>query len=932
MDELFRFVLRRPANATAPAEVNTLSASFLEGEPTWDSAKSLAAQALKDGKLLSAGTQVVYEDVARAVVGLLGPGPRAASDVVALVQKVAGKDPTAIATDAEFSAAVAAVSDTLVALKLLSSSEGRDAADLTTIARGLDAITRTANGANPVALRPLALPAALSTAVPGPAQTTPPAGPSSQPSEPADDGGNISNAKAQLARIEAAIAEIGRLRASDFATLPMRPAAQPPSRERITGQAVKASSSSVRRAAPLQSASARVERPWTLSTTAAASLSADVQATLQDFGLNPSTDALPMVMSAMHGQQQQQIEVVNPSVVPQAPSAASAYVGPPSSSMPSGHGSVQPVGIGDLLLVRQHTKAYEGGEVAHIENILRSEHMSRDTRRLERTESTLTQETETTKEEERDNQTTERFSLTRETTNTIQNDSEFKAGLSVDAKYGPFIEVKANADYSTKSSQQESTKQASEYSKDVVSRSVSKVVERVRQQQTVTTLVEFEEKYSHGFDNTAGTQHVSGVYQWVDQVLEAQIYNYGKRLLFDVTVPEPATTLIVEQASNQPTPQGLTEPTPFTIDASQITEINYTKWAQKYDATGLEPPPPLTKTFSKPFANVQSQDPHEAAGTESITIDDGYAAQYALLQTDWIVYDGANWRVLIGSVWADALGSQVYFDMAGETGTLPLAFDMIQVETYAMTVEVFCQRTARALDAWRLKTHATILQAFVTKQAAYRQALAEAQAQAAGAAFGRNPGLNAQLINNELRKQCLTLVTGQEFDSFGALELSSEGYAEPDLSLTAQQMPYVRFFEQAFEWDRMTYVFYPYFWGWKQAWNKRMLLDDTDPAYSVFLRAGAARVVFPVQPGFESAILHYLETGEIWNGGPPPDVNSSLYVPIVKEIQDAEGAPGAETPQGDPWTVRLPTTLVHLRPNDDLPTWTRVGDEWVPSN
>jgi len=273
-----------------------------------------------------------------------------------------------------------------------------------------------------------------------------------------------------------------------------------------------------------------------------------------------------------------------------------------------------------------------------------------------------------------------------------------------------------------------------------------------------------------------------------------------------------------------------------------------------------------------------------------------------------------------------------YVKMDGETGTVPIAFDNYQVEAYSMTVEIFCERTQFALEQWALKTFAAIEEAFAAKQTAYRQALSAAQAEAATAAYGRSPGLNAEIINSELRKQCLTLVTGQEFEGFGALEMSSEGYAEPNLERTEQQMPYVRFFEQAFEWEHITYTFHPYFWGWKQAWRKRMLLDDTDPTFAGFLRAGAARVVFPVRPGFEEAVLHYLETGQIWGGGPPPTLNSELYVSIVKEIQEAEGAPGEELPEGEPWPVVLPTTLVRLRPHDDLPEWEKVGEQWKAAN
>ena len=73
----------------------------------------------------------------------------------------------------------------------------------------------------------------------------------------------------------------------------------------------------------------------------------------------------------------------------------------------------------------------------------------------------------------------------------------------------------------------------------MVERAASKLTERILERRTVTTITEFEEKYSHGFNNTRGTKHISGYYQWVDRVLQAQVYNYGKRLLFDVTVPEP---------------------------------------------------------------------------------------------------------------------------------------------------------------------------------------------------------------------------------------------------------------------------------------------------------------------------------------------------------------------------------------------------------
>src|SRR5437762_1851681 len=87
----------------------------------------------------------------------------------------------------------------------------------------------------------------------------------------------------------------------------------------------------------------------------------------------------------------------------------------------------------------------------------------------------------------------------------------------------------SNMCFATSTSTESSTKQASEFSKDVVARSASKLVERVLERRSTTTINEFEEKYSHGFDNTTGAGHISGYYQWIDKVMQAQVYNYGKR-------------------------------------------------------------------------------------------------------------------------------------------------------------------------------------------------------------------------------------------------------------------------------------------------------------------------------------------------------------------------------------------------------------------
>ena len=117
------------------------------------------------------------------------------------------------------------------------------------------------------------------------------------------------------------------------------------------------------------------------------------------------------------------------------------------------------------------------------------------------------------------------------------------------------------------------------------------------------------------------------------------------------------------------------------------------------------------------------------------------------------------------------------------------------------------------------------------------------------------------------------------------------------------------------------YFFYPYYWGRKDNWLNHALLQDVDPLFAEFLKAGAARLVIAVRPGFEQAITHFLETGQIWDGGDLPLITSPLYLSIIEEIRERDQAKGDEIPQGEPWDVHLPTTLVRVRPENSLPSW-----------
>ncbi|MCI0423232.1 MAG: hypothetical protein L0312_29080, partial [Acidobacteria bacterium] len=284
------------------------------------------------------------------------------------------------------------------------------------------------------------------------------------------------------------------------------------------------------------------------------------------------------------------------------------YVFPLDNRVPHSHGSVAPAGIADLLVVKQQLVRYEAADVAHIENVLKGEKKEREHTRRRETEELTFRETEITTSEERELESTNRFEMSRETSETIKEDASLKAGLSVSGKYGPTVEFSASAEGSVSRSKEEATKSAAKFSQDVTERSANKVTERVLERSSLRVTNEVIEKNSHALDNVGGAGHISGVYQWVNKAYQAQMFNYGIRMMYDFMVPEPAAFLISALQSAHASAVDLQKPTPFTLRPDQITETNYHSWVQQYGATDVQPPPEIYKTKSLDF-KAGSNDP-----------------------------------------------------------------------------------------------------------------------------------------------------------------------------------------------------------------------------------------------------------------------------------------------------------------------------------
>jgi hypothetical protein len=669
--------------------------------------------------------------------------------------------------------------------------------------------------------------------------------------------------------------------------------------------------------------------------------------------------------------------------------------------------------VGDLLVVQQELLRYEAGEIADIENVLAKERKLQihQFKEMQEQESTITTEHE--EDRTHDNQTTDRQELSQEASRQVQTQISFGAGANVSAQWGP-VAIAANVQFSYATSSAESNRSASTFSKEVVDRSVETVKDRRIEQRRSLRRQKLLDRSEHELKNET-SDNVVGIYQWVEKVYEAATFNYGRRMMLDVTVPEPALYIQFSQAlataakvSTKP-PPALEVADPNTGDLRELKPedigdlVDVTALAATYRVRGLKPPPPRWMTASlelgaeaPPAADKQAdQLPAVFTKADYLTVPANYTpfwykATVNLLinyhESESFIGDNGHreeYSKAIGNGPADAAGnvslpywpayshnvagvtalsvgpfidgltnglpnsvSHIFSDEpnlndsvpVGKTGdptqagSIPVSLSVLGSPTYTVNVTLVCERTDAAYKAWQLEQYEAVVTAWEAWNQEFETAVRTAQSAAASRTSypaSTNSALADSQIATEMRRLFLQMLEVPGIGLGGAT-------TQPDFSDPANPVPpavnmplaatigrYIQFVEQAFEWPQITYRLYPYYWKSQSAWPAAISLDDANPAFADFLRAGSARVVVPVRPGFEIAVCSHLgiKPPLPWVAGKPPIIDADPYISIAEEIKSSQTSLITPVRIDTPWIVRLPTTLVRLKDDAQLPVF-----------
>lgn len=584
----------------------------------------------------------------------------------------------------------------------------------------------------------------------------------------------------------------------------------------------------------------------------------------------------------------------------------------PGTFLPK-HFGVKRLGIADYLKVVQSTHAYIPGEVTHIENVMAKEFKQKSTRRLRRSEIQTTTSKSTERETLSDTTTTTRNDMQSEVANVIQQDINTEAHFRYGG-LGKSFEI--GGSFAAHNSKETSTRQAEEKSQEITAKATERILTKVAEERIEKIIEEFEENNAHGFDNRNGNKHVVGVYRWVDKKLKNQIYNYGKRTMFEFMIPEPArlhnlaTPSVKADTLKAPVDPRKADGEWKMPDFKSATKEQLQHWAEIYGIT----------LSAMPQSNITEDQYHDdtsgASDWEMRNVAMSVPQNYKC--THYNVHYSYKEKRKRGKIKINNSGELTDHEgdksfPANATGSFTLTFHIYYIDVASFKVTKYCTLSDEFIESWKKENFDAVIKAYEEAYANFlvkQKELDDKAKEESDAASEKKDGLGNFYRDMEsviLKHNCIAYLLQDYIAPLGKAFTVGDKMSNFEVILGEELEQYTalaKFMEQAFEWSIMDYTFYPYYWGERKRWQEMYLSQNTDPLFRSFLQAGMARVIVTVKPGFEDAVQFFMSTGRIWNGGEVPVIGDPMYLSIVDELREPMGMK-----QGKPWITTLPTSL-----------------------
>jgi Type II secretion system (T2SS), protein G len=508
------------------------------------------------------------------------------------------------------------------------------------------------------------------------------------------------------------------------------------------------------------------------------------------------------------------------------------------------------------------------------------------------------------KEEFSEEGVTEKNELTESTSSQEQHSSAFNTGVTASGEYGG-VTFSASVGYNASDSASNSVQSSRNQSSSVTRKASSRVKKEHKMSFKVASASGVEDQTVRKIKNPFTDRPVRIDYYQLIRWWRIDLFRYGIRLTYDINIPEPGSDILGKILEMDKINRDLMKGFEFTLSPYDIIRDNYLDKAKEYNAA-VDPPPKSDMEMHVPDTRVWQRYEDSVRG-DSFRLDFDTTEDY-YIHSAWLEMAGKGWGkvdgidrdpdrkvvVLNHFYWdenntRDGTGGITKWlkNFENRSGKLNLVYHLWSYSTTAWLLILYLKLKDEKYKAWQMKAWSQIRDAALTR---YYEARASAQERLAQLReeLGSEDALTLRKKEREeVMKGVLRWFLGPTFRPipYSKIEDESKLYDPDTGSVKDDQIwrsvlshgEFIKFLHHAIEWENMLYVLYPYFWS--SRWELKKYLNHPDPMHKAFLKAGSARVVLTIRPGYEGAFISLLEAGI---GVPNPN---TPYLTIAKEME-----------------------------------------------
>ncbi len=499
------------------------------------------------------------------------------------------------------------------------------------------------------------------------------------------------------------------------------------------------------------------------------------------------------------------------------------------------------------------------------------------------------------------------------------------ASYSYSSAYGD-IKISNNVGYNVSESANRSAKMARNKSADITSKASSRAKREHKISFKVASAIETEDQTVRKIKNPFEDRPTRVDYYQLIRKWQIDLYRYGLRLTYDLVIMEPGKDLLRKLLEIKAAYDQLEEGLNFTLRPDQITKDNFIDLALEYNVqlSDVETLEPLTvfkedpNSWESEGVMCSSGDP-VLAYSVPISIPEGYKVK----DNAYFSYDlekcastpgGWDMKVMDQSGESEAylyrFGNEnhapgddskpkvhvrEYDGWANKSGNLAVWVRAWRIKIWMMAISIEVVPTEAAVKNWQQKIWKAIRDGAEVVYLESRQRLKE-----------KIERLEAELAfenSLSLRKKEREEVMKSVLEAMGFPPAAYND--DPEI---------IKFIHHAIEWENMLYFLYPYFWSDPgvddEQWIFKRFLEHPDSMHRAFLKAGSARVVLTIRPGYEKAFLAFMDTGQL------DQVPEHPYFTIAEEFESYAKTSYPGIPMANPELDYRP--LLHPR---QIKTW-----------